>query len=404
MNEIEDRLSGAVRAEAGFSADAIAGRVAERRRRRLMATGVAAVVVIAGIGVGVAALSGDDEANLDVTGNEDRDDGGDGDGTDPGPDPIDDSQPPEVVLEDPVGADGTTGATSTAHLIADSPFPECASLGSPGPATGDEFARQEGLWRAFSDDFTSSDWPFVSGFGSPESIWGRPSVFLTRPDADTFERLLDYYAPDSLCVELPPAAEVPPVPVDIPWVLVGAPAAGDTVVRVVEDVDCAVKATRVDPWVHETDDRIEIGVQAWSEPGSAFNDDCPPPTEHVIELAAPLGDRVVAPAEARPLTVEGPVEADGTAAFSIAAGNLAGLETTGDDLFARRVDDPSVRFQVSDIFGDRPVAGAPRAVALDQWPATGAGTIAVPAGVPAGTYTIQFLDHPHLNGTLTVTS
>lgn len=405
MNEIEDRLAAAVRAEAGFGADEVGARVTRRRRRRRAASAVAALALVAGVGVGVASLAGDDPPDLAVAGDDGgddgSDDGGDDGATDGGdPDPVDDGAPIDEVLEDPVGADGSIGVTSTDHLVAESPFALCDTVPRDGPAEGERYAAQEAMWQAFSAQFTSAEWPFVAGFGSPESIWGMPTVDLTRPDQDTFDRLLEFFEPGEMCVGLPSAGEVPPVPVDLPWELVSV-SADDTSVTVVELTSCATKAHHVDTWVLEFDGRVEVGIQAWSEANAGFNDDCPPPAEYTVDLPSPLAGRDLVVATARPLEIEGPVAAGSTATFTVSDANRDGIGLIGDDLLARLVDDPTVRFQVSDVFAD-PIAGRPRAVARDQHPMTGAGTIRVPADVPAGTYTIQFLDHPELNGTLVV--
>ncbi|MDW3220253.1 MAG: hypothetical protein R8F63_16710 [Acidimicrobiales bacterium] len=405
MNEIEDRLAAAVRAEAGFGADDVGARVIRRRRRRRAGTALAAVAIVAGVGVGLTALAGDDAPDLDVAGDDGGDDDGD-DGTSDGgdggePDPIDDTVSVDEVLEDPVGADGSTGVTSTDHLVAESPFPLCETVPRDGPAEGERYAAQEAMWQAFSEQFSPAEWPYVTGFGSPESIWGMPSVDLTRPDKDTFDRLLEFFDPGEMCVGLPSAGAVPPVPVDVPWELVSV-GADDATVTVVELTNCATKAQHVDTWVHEYDDRVEIGIQAWSEANAGFNDDCPPPAEYTVELPSPLAGRDLVIATERHLQVDGPVAAGSTTTFAVSDTNRAGIDLIGDDLLARLVDDPTVRFQVSDVFAD-PIAGRPRAVAQDQHPMTGdAGTIRVPADVPAGTYTIQFLDHPELNGRLVV--
>lgn len=402
MNEIEDRLTAAVRAEAGFGVDDVGARVIRRRRRRRVVSGIAAVVVVVGIGVGIAALSGDDGPDLDVAGDDGGDDGGDGGtGGDGGDGPGADSAPVDEVLEDPIGADGTAGATTTDHLVAESPFPRCDDIARDGPAEGERYVAQTAMWEAFRAQFSPAEWPYVTGFGGPESIWGMPSVDLTRPDRDTFDRLLEFFDPGEMCVGLPPEGAVPPVPVDVPWELVSV-GDDDTTVTVVELTDCAMKAGHIETWVLDHDDRVEVGIQAWSEANVAFPENCPPPAEYTVELPTPVAGRPVVVATTRPLEIDDPVAAGATTTFTVAEHNRAGIDVIGDDMLARLVDDPTVRFQVSDVFGDVPLAGRPRAVVRDQHPMTGSGTIRVPADVPTGTYTIQFLDRPELNGTLEV--
>ncbi|MEZ5167523.1 MAG: hypothetical protein R2695_13910 [Acidimicrobiales bacterium] len=155
--------------------------------------------------------------------------------------------------------------------------------------------------------------------------------------------------------------------------------------------------------VRDLPDRVEVAVLLGRSGNVFFEDDCALDSP-VIDLPTPLAARpVVAATDPATIEFQPAVSGGPITAFSFDSWNVAdGAATIGDDLIAQSVDDLTVQFQVSDVFGNAPIASEPRAVLTDQWPVVGQGRLVVLAGTPAGTYQVHLVDHPELNGRLEV--
>jgi hypothetical protein len=154
---------------------------------------------------------------------------------------------------------------------------------------------------------------------------------------------------------------------------------------------------------NDLEDKIEIAHLLGASDGLAGNTGCEPTEGLVVRLPTPRRGRPVVTATA-PATMEFAAVGRGRESLlSFDPANIAGdASTMGDDLLAQKVDDASIQFQVSDMFGEVQIASSPRPVFADQWPITGGGRIGVPADVPVGTYQVHFIHHPEINGILTV--
>ncbi|MEZ5246756.1 MAG: hypothetical protein R2707_16795 [Acidimicrobiales bacterium] len=386
MNDFDDRIASSVAATASFDAADVADRVARRRRRR-RAVGAAAVALVAVIGVGAAvALTGDDEPDVEAV-------------DDP---PSTTSSVPDApvelvpAVEDPVGADGVTATMSDFHVETTETFGfvECGVNGEPGPPTGERAAELEAVIENLRDAGLH-DQPFVGSSGGPQSIWGVPSVGLSSRYEPTLRWLADRVDPADVCLEFPAFGlrNLPPELAEVEVELVD----GRVVVRA---VGCEPKGEWVEPFIRQDDDTAALGI-AVGRGQTEFTDDCPAPTTYEFD-AAGAGDPEIA-AEPGTLFFDDPVGIGTTADFTFDPVNVASESTMGDDVIFQHADDPTVQFQVSDVFSTTPVAGTVGEVATDQWPVTGAGTIVVPEGVPAGTYFARLVANPELNGTLEVT-
>lgn len=385
MTGFEDELEASVAASASFGAPAVGERVARRRRTRRIAAGLGAAVVLAVGAASMAAfLGGEDDPDLDVAAPTTT--------TGSTVAPSDDSP----VAEDPIGADGIAGAMSDRHVetVETFGFTECGADGEPGPPADDRAAALDAVVEALRGDGLH-DQPFVVSSGGPQSIWGVVSIGLSSRYEPTLQWIADRADPADVCIEFPEFGlrNVPPALAPVTFE-VDAPAGTVTVTA----EGCAPKGEWVHPFILNRAGSAEVGI-AIGRGASIFPDDCPAPTPHVFEL---LNKAAVSIAEAPgTLVFEGPVSPGVAAEFTFDSVNAAAA-TTGDDLIAQHADDPTVRFQVSDIFSDAPVAGPVGEVAFDQWPVTGSGTIVVPDGVPAGTYHVRLIDAPELNGVLEV--
>lgn len=392
MNDFEERLHSSVATNTSFGVDDVAHRVAERRRRRRIVGATATtVVVLLVVGVIWATVGGDDHTP-DVEAVDDPPTSVPDDGAD-------DGEPPALgpYDEDAVGADGESGATSDLHVETSDTFGfvACGAEGEPGPPSGDRAVELE----AVIEDLRSGglhDQPFVGSSGGPQSIWGVPSIGLSARYEPTLRWIADRVDPADVCIEFPEFGlrNLPPALADVEVDVT------DGVVTV-RAVGCEPKGEWVVPFIRGRVDgpEAEVGI-AVGRGGLAFTDDCPAPVPHEFALGEGVVSAVAA-TEPGTLTFDGVVPAGGTIGFTFDPVN-ADSATIGDDLIAQHADDPTVQFQVSDVFSDSPVAGTVGPVATDQWPVEGAGTIVVPEDVPAGTYHVRFVDTPELNGTLTV--
>ncbi len=389
MNDFDDRLASSVAAAASFDVADVADRVARRRRRR-RAVGAAAMGLVAVAGVGAAVVwLGDDGPDVAAV---------DDSPTTTAAVSDDPDAPAELVAvaEDPVGADGATGAMSDFHVETPDTFGfvECGANGEPGPPTGERAAELEAVIEDLRDAGLH-DQPFIGSSGGPGSIWGVPSVGLSSRYEPTLRWLADRVDPDDVCLEFPAFGlrNLPPELAEVDVESVD----GRVVVRA---VGCEPKGEWVAPFIRQEDDTVALGI-AVGQGQTEFTDDCPAPTTYEFTVAGAGGPGIAA--EPGTLYFAGPVGVGTTAELTFDPVNAASGATMGDDLIVQLADDPTVQFQVSDVFSDGPVAGAVGEVATDQWPVTGTGTLLVPEGVPAGTYFVRFIANPELNGTLEVT-
>jgi len=383
MNEIDDQLRGAVAARAGFEADDVARLVTRRRRARRVVGGAAASFIVVGVAATVLLSGGDDEPDLEAV----------DDPTTTTTAPAE----PTPTEEDPFGPDGVEGAMSDLHVETPDRFGfiECGADGEPGPPTGDRAAELEAAIEALRDGGLH-DQPFAVSSGGPQSIYGVPSIGLSSNYEPTLEWIAERVDPADVCVEfaefgirnLPPAlAEV---------VVAADAAAGEVTVTA---VGCAPKGEWVAPF-RQLGDGTRLGI-AVGRGQSNFVDDCPGPTTYVFDSVTK--DVPMPATEPGTLDFADTVAAGGSIGFSFDPVNVAAARvTTGDDLIAQLLSDPTVQFQVSDVFSAAPLAGPVGEVAEDQWPIEGSGTIAVPLGLPAGTYSVRFVDTPELNGLLEI--
>lgn len=390
MNHFEEDLGASVSATASFSAADVGARVARRRRHRRVVTVLGAALALAVVaGSAYVALSGDDGPDLEAV-----DDPPTTGSTLP-------DQPGELrpVAEDPVGADGATGALTDLHVETTDTFGfvECDSLGEPGPPDDARAAELEAVIESLRGAGLH-DQPFVVSSGGPQSIWGVPSIGLSSRYEPSLRWIADRVDAGDVCVEFPQFG-LRNLPPELAEVSLDAGGTADGVVAVVA-VGCEPKGEWVAPFIRDRDGSVEVGI-AIGRGQLVFTDDCPVPTVHMFDVS---GEAPVSVAD-RPGTLEfpdGAVAPGDTAAFTFDPVNVVSGTTIGDDLIAQHVDDPTVQFQVSDLFGGSPVAGAVGEVATDQWPVTGAGRISVPDGVPAGTYHVRLIASPELNGVLEV--
>ena len=384
MTGFEDELDASVVASASFGAPDVGERVARRRRNRRIGVGIgAAVVLVVGAASMAALLGGDDDPDLDVAAPTTT---------------VSTSTPPGdgPVAEDPVGSDGVAGAMSDRHVetVETFGFTECGAAGEPGPPADDRAAALDAVVDALRAEGLH-DQPFVVSSGGPQSIWGVVSIGLSSRYEPTLQWIADRADPADVCIEFPEFGlrNLPPALAPVTFE-VDAPAGTVTVTA----EGCAPKGEWVHPFILNRTGSAEVGI-AIGRGGLVFTDDCPAPTPHVFEL---LNKDPVSIAQAPgTLVFEGPVSPGAAGDFSFDPVNAA-KATTGDDLIAQHVDDPTVQFQVSDIFSGTPVGGPVGEVALDQWTVTGSGTIVVPAGVPAGSDHVRLIDAPELNGVLEV--
>lgn len=386
MNDFDERLTSSVAATASFDAADVARRVARRRRRR--AVGAAAVALVAVVGVGAAiALTGDDGPDVQAV-------------DDP---PTTTSAAPDVpavlvpVPEDPVGADGVTGTMSDLHVETTDTFGfvECGTDGEPGPPTGERAAELE----AVIEDLRATglhDQPFVGSSGGAQSIWGVPSVGISSRYEPTLQWLADRVDAADVCIEFPEFG-LRNLPPELAEVEVES---GDGRV-IVRAIGCEPKGEWVAPFIGgRTEGPLELGI-ATGRGLLVVEEDCPAPVSYEAEVSDERAP--VAATEPGTLFFDSPVGVGTTAEFTFDPVNVASESTMGDDVIFQSADDPTVQFQVSDVFSDDPVAGAVGEVATDQWPIAGGGAVVVPESVPAGTYFVRFIANPELNGTLEVT-
>ena len=388
MNDFDERLTSSVAATASFDAADVARRVARRRRRR-RAIGAAAVALVAVVGVGAAvALTGDDGPDVQAV-------------DDP---PTTTSAAPDVpavlvpVPEDPVGADGVTGTMSDLHVETTETFGfvECGADGEPGPPTGERATELEAL----IDDLRDAglhDQPFVVSSGGPQSIWGVPTVGLSSRYQPTLQWLADRVDAADVCLEVPEFGVRNRPPALAP-VAVSVAASFNGVTVTAEG--CQPKGEWIEPFIRRIGERAELGIAVGQGAQEAI-ENCPVPTTYSFPVTGEAAPTIAT--EPGTLFFDGPVGVGITADFTFDPVNVASESTMGDDVIAQLATDPTVQFQVSDVFSDDPLAGAVGEVATDQWPITGRGTVVVPESVPAGTYFVRFVANPELNGTLEVT-
>jgi len=376
MSELERRLRGAVATTVSFDAGDVARLVARRRRTRRTIGGVAAsLVVLVGVGAALTLSGAEDDPDLEAV--------------DDSPTTTASIAPePVVAEEDPEGPDGNVGAMSDLHVETTDQFgfSACGAVELTLP-TDARAAELEAVIEELRDGGLHEQ-RFVVSSAGPQSDGRVPSIGLSSNYEPTLQWIADRADPADVCVDFAEFG-IRNLPPELAAVLIAPVDSGFTVVA----DGCSPKGEWVQPFVRRGEDLAELGI-AIGRGQVNFLDDCELPTVHTFEEAGSLIGTLA--------TTPGTIEFLGDSLeFRFDPVNAAS-PTIGDDLVAQHVDDPTVQFQVSDIFSDSPVAGLVGPVATDQWPVTGSGSIVLPDDVPAGTYSVHLIDAPELNGLLEV--
>ena len=385
MTEIGELLKQSEAEPVRSTPDDVARRVSRRRRRRHIARAAAgAAAVSVGVVTWVSFANSESAPDTQITADEEVDER-----DDPAPD-----DQPVLVAEGPVSA---------IHVEqVDLVFPECT--GRQDRPDLERLSQLETMYfNLLNEGLLDLPEPeFVNGIDATFNE-GTLRIALSRRHGPTIDWFVQRVEPADLCFDvIPPRGFYtgPPdlLPWDVDWRAPLAPERQE--IEILGMGPCGLD-TLGSTW-REQPDRVEVAILYREWPGTT--NDCAGAYPVTVHLEEPLGDRHVVQAPTpETLTAEEPVvSAGGTATFSVDPILQRNAETIGDDVILQSLDDPARQIQVSQVFGDRPSPSLPQPIEQDRWSIPASFSVPIPATLPAGEYSLAFIDDPAFNGRITV--
>jgi hypothetical protein len=360
----------------------VAELVARRRRRRRFSGALAGAVVVTLITATAIALDrsgGSDGGNVAVAGG-----------------PGDASRPADDLVSTRVG----DGPLSDTHVErADLVFPECSTQETePDPARDRELLE---MYLGLLDEGVLEEPEFVNGVDFTFTS-GVLRIALSRfygPTVDWFVERVDVA---NLCFDPIISRGFYTRPPDLlAWTTdYRHPLTPETTEVHLLATGCHVDVLGA-TWNERTTE-VEVAVLYRKWPGPQLA--CVGAYPVTALLTEPLGDRDVIEATSPTTlsTTSAPVAPGDGVTFVLDPELRSQRETIGDDVILQAIDHPSRQIQISGIFDDMATTSLPTAITQDRWTTPLEIQIPIPATIPAGEYSVVFIDDPEFNGTVTI--
>ncbi len=182
------------------------------------------------------------------------------------------------------------------------PFPECSTLGRPGPPEGERLTELRQVRRQLEgilgERLDTDGVVRVTSIGGPQSIYGVISVGVSHRHQPTIDWLAERAGPDDLCLELPPVGYYDTPPHLYPWEFADPtdadnPDLGRFIARL--DIECGLidKGRLLEPRIDYQDDAIFVAIPVRQPTFGPTLSPCPFPDLVEIELTEPRAGRLI---------------------------------------------------------------------------------------------------------------